>query len=869
MTTPKTVGEEETTLLLDAINKGDMIRVRKLLEEGISPNSKDIYGQTALKVAIKSGHQDVVQELIDKGADISCRDSNGQCNFQHLMQDGVLSHEYIISVLDSVNDIQERDHLTGESYLHLLRNRENDGVHTVSLLLRLLKMGISVNNQDFEGDTPLHNMASVANGQAIQALLDHGADASILNFSGQTPIHTVAECSNYDAYPEALQILLEAGIKINVRDKYGQTALHLAAGSRESNAKSVTELLRHKIECNVQDKLGRNEIHHAIDKYDFSYDDNEKKDLEGIVRVLVTHGVDINHRDIFSMTPIHVAAGKHRYFPLNLLVSLNADITLKTRTGATALHLATRRLFVYISFIKLCKNKQMDLSIADSFGSTPLHWAVWFREQIAIKMLLQYGADPSIRDKDGLTAGDLATILKYEDYKLLLSKYENLDEISEIVDTEDDHFDFHGSDIFEECPHLSYIVKNGQSLDLESWADHFTFHEKSVATFIETVSASSYMGFFYDIDENKLIAGVVDHFVQALCTRVSQNNANFQCKVHMTGSMKEETKGNIPHEFDYVFNLTRFSDFTEASFAEDVPDGFVRLRETKYKMKNHEDLKEYISEGFLNGRKLKQKFSLIVNEAVIDILQCDDNDEFTCLSILQLCDEKQNGISNLNFLYHGQKVKETIISVDLALAVSPDNLASYFLDIPNLPLVQSLVQKPELTVVLKSPDGNFIANADSMFRVSLAFLEHEIIRSVPLSIRKGYIIVKAVNDSPYMPAVIEPDSGTNGEKVITTYMIKNCFLHELDKALHGNEISLPFDLDHDAKYDIEVTKAWGRRIITRLEDSFHNRRLPSYFHPEKNLMAVEGTELVFSEPIYEGTVSILKKLMQTIYLIDD
>lgn len=65
----------KTDQLQDAARKGDAATVRKLLDEGVDVNTKFRYGTTALFFACDHGHVDVVKVLLDKGADLTVKDS--------------------------------------------------------------------------------------------------------------------------------------------------------------------------------------------------------------------------------------------------------------------------------------------------------------------------------------------------------------------------------------------------------------------------------------------------------------------------------------------------------------------------------------------------------------------------------------------------------------------------------------------------------------------------------------------------------------------------------------------------------------------------------------------------------------------------
>ncbi len=59
----------------EAARKGDAAAVKKLLDDGVDVNTKFRYNATALFYACDHGHIDVVKVLLDKGADLTIKDT--------------------------------------------------------------------------------------------------------------------------------------------------------------------------------------------------------------------------------------------------------------------------------------------------------------------------------------------------------------------------------------------------------------------------------------------------------------------------------------------------------------------------------------------------------------------------------------------------------------------------------------------------------------------------------------------------------------------------------------------------------------------------------------------------------------------------
>ena len=81
----------------------------------------------------------------------------------------------------------------------------------------------SVNYRNGYGDTPLHIVANWGVCEAIQLLVESGADIDAKGESGFTPLHCAAE----QDHEEAVRVLLSLGARIG-RDEEGRTALDLA-----------------------------------------------------------------------------------------------------------------------------------------------------------------------------------------------------------------------------------------------------------------------------------------------------------------------------------------------------------------------------------------------------------------------------------------------------------------------------------------------------------------------------------------------------------------------------------------------------------------------------------------------------------------
>jgi len=63
--------------LVDAVRRGDVQEVARLLAAGANPNVKDLDGKTPLHIAAEQCNADIAELLLKHGADPNARDEHG------------------------------------------------------------------------------------------------------------------------------------------------------------------------------------------------------------------------------------------------------------------------------------------------------------------------------------------------------------------------------------------------------------------------------------------------------------------------------------------------------------------------------------------------------------------------------------------------------------------------------------------------------------------------------------------------------------------------------------------------------------------------------------------------------------------------
>lgn len=188
------------------------------LRAGMDPNT--IITETKEPVIIlasKNGNVKIVKLLIDFGADINNRDTDGGTALIHAASNGNIEVEKVL--LEAGADINAEDFNFGNALTAaLVKGYIND----VKLLI---SQGANVNYLNNLGQTPLMMASYFGYAEIVKTLIENGADINIAcRDKGWTPLMYAIEQSHY----EVVKILVENGAKQDIHSWVGETALDMA-----------------------------------------------------------------------------------------------------------------------------------------------------------------------------------------------------------------------------------------------------------------------------------------------------------------------------------------------------------------------------------------------------------------------------------------------------------------------------------------------------------------------------------------------------------------------------------------------------------------------------------------------------------------
>ena len=146
--------------------------------------------------------------------------------------------------------------------------------------------------------------------------------------------------------------------------------------------------------------------------------------MEGSLKVAKTlldlSGTKVDTRSKQDETPLMMAALKGHTAFAKRFIERGADVN---KTGWTPLHYAATG--GHLEMIKLLIEEHAYIDTESPNQSTPLMLAAMYGTEAAVKLLLEEGADPSIKNQLGLNAADFAAKAERMDLARYLDKLAN------------------------------------------------------------------------------------------------------------------------------------------------------------------------------------------------------------------------------------------------------------------------------------------------------------------------------------------------------------------------------------------------------------------------------------------------------------
>ncbi|CZR64822.1 uncharacterized protein PAC_14721 [Phialocephala subalpina] len=219
------------TALYIACRKGHLEMTNLLLEGNgvVVLETPNWCGRTSLENATCHGFNEIVEVLLQAGANLYHKDFTGRTSLHLVAQRG---HVATAKVLVKYGAELDSGHWNSETPLHLaIRD------HHAEIIKLLLNSGASANVKSVTGITPLMLAAWKGDTTTMKLLLEKGADINLFDINEWTALHKAA----YKGHVEVCEVLLEHGASIDSRNTAGATPLMVA---RKKDHQNIAELVK-------------------------------------------------------------------------------------------------------------------------------------------------------------------------------------------------------------------------------------------------------------------------------------------------------------------------------------------------------------------------------------------------------------------------------------------------------------------------------------------------------------------------------------------------------------------------------------------------------------------------------------------------
>jgi len=270
---------------------------------------------------------------------------------------------------------------------------ENNASDMVQLLVEL---GVSINQGDSVGLTPLHLACTHGYSDLVGLLLKARANVNARSHQNRTPLHLAAMRGNQ----AITKMLLSHGANVNVADDDGRTPLHYAVSSANSE---IVELLLGSQACPTQvDIHGNTALHYAVD-----VNGVRASTVKSLSRAfpeavcIANSGMEI---------PLHIAVRSGRHDAedvLRAILEVTTKVALNTQgsLGHTSLHIAV--LEHRLKLLQLLLTAGADSNTQDHLGHSPLVSAARDERLGAVALLLAAGARTKQLIQGGVVVSDI------------------------------------------------------------------------------------------------------------------------------------------------------------------------------------------------------------------------------------------------------------------------------------------------------------------------------------------------------------------------------------------------------------------------------------------------------------------------------
>jgi len=361
-----------------------------IIKSGIPVDTQNATGQTPLFLATKSDSPSTLKIFIDNNANLNIRDNQGNSALHAAVRwNAVNSISYLISSGMDIN----ANSLNGNTPLHDAIILNLPEIETL-----LISKGANLESRNIDGNTPLMEAINYGLAASVEKLAINNADTSCRNTRGDTPLHIAVAMERIDI----VNTLLKTGVSIHARNTRNRTPFQTAL---TVSPRMVSVLLENN-RIFIPDDYGNSVLHVAL----------FERTSDEIIKVIIKQGARINAIDNNGKTPLRLAIDLELWQAVKIIADSGADPFLVAADGRSPAEVAFSKGEIGIRSVFSGKA----IGAKDNSGNTILHYAARLGGPDIISILLELGANRSIKNIASESPNDIAVRWNRRDNSELL-----------------------------------------------------------------------------------------------------------------------------------------------------------------------------------------------------------------------------------------------------------------------------------------------------------------------------------------------------------------------------------------------------------------------------------------------------------------
>lgn len=401
---PSVEDENGDPVMVHAADKDHLPQARLLIAHGISIDSRNRSGITALMRGAPYENGPDIQAKVDLGADLNLTDPDGNTALMLAAKSTNLAALEVLIKAGAKLDLRDKEGQTALMLVLTGYSADDESHKTRDAVKLLVAGGADINIRDPKGRSALILALDAwsVKSEAIEVLLAANPDVGFRDEDGRDALfHAVLK----DSRKGLVKRLLELGADVKTTDNEGADLLMLAASN--CDLAQVQEMIDRGLSPDRKTKSGATAIHYLSTTGPRLADPfgGSELDTRGnfeVLKLLHQHGGSLTAADADGNTPLHLASLAGSSALVAYLLPNYPDPAVSNLKGESPLHYAASSGSTQVLDLLIPKYPAADVRDAD--GRTPLMDAMNGYHREAFLQLQKAGAEVNATDKSGNSA---------------------------------------------------------------------------------------------------------------------------------------------------------------------------------------------------------------------------------------------------------------------------------------------------------------------------------------------------------------------------------------------------------------------------------------------------------------------------------